>query len=273
MELGMRLKQARLEAGLSQRQLCGEEITRNMLSQIENGSARPSMGTLEYLAKKLCKPISYFLEEDAVLSPNQQIMEQARQHYTRGDWQQVLKALEQYREPDGLFDPERYLVEALSLMGLAAAAVTEGKDVYARTLLQEAKQAGDRSNYYTPALERERILLMSQAGVQPAGTLLQQLPEDHREQLLRAQAALSAGEYARCAALLDGMPDAAPQWYFLRGQADLGMGAYQQAVGRFLCAEVSYPGQCAQALEICYRELGDYKNAYLYACKQRERNL
>ena len=32
MELGEKLKQARLEAGLSQRQLCGEEITRNMLS-------------------------------------------------------------------------------------------------------------------------------------------------------------------------------------------------------------------------------------------------
>ena len=35
MELGEKLKQARLETGLSQRQLCGEEITRNMLSLIE----------------------------------------------------------------------------------------------------------------------------------------------------------------------------------------------------------------------------------------------
>ena len=46
MDLGRRLKQARLDAGLSQRQLCGTEITRNMLSQIENGNARPSMDTL-----------------------------------------------------------------------------------------------------------------------------------------------------------------------------------------------------------------------------------
>ena len=66
MELGQRLKQARLEAGLSQRQLCGEEITRNMLSQIENGSARPSMDTLRYLAARLGKPMGYFLEEQAV---------------------------------------------------------------------------------------------------------------------------------------------------------------------------------------------------------------
>ena len=50
MELGQKLRLARQEAGLSQRQLCGEVITRNMLSQIENGSAKPSMETLRYLA-------------------------------------------------------------------------------------------------------------------------------------------------------------------------------------------------------------------------------
>ena len=53
MELGQLLKQARLEAGLTQRQLCGGKITRNMLSQIENGSAKPSMDTLRYLAERL----------------------------------------------------------------------------------------------------------------------------------------------------------------------------------------------------------------------------
>ena len=69
MTLGEKIKQARLEAGLSQRQLCGEEVTRNMLSQIENGAAMPSMGTLSYFARQLGKPVSYFLQEDAVCSP------------------------------------------------------------------------------------------------------------------------------------------------------------------------------------------------------------
>ena len=78
MELGARLRQARLEAGISQRQLCGDVITRNMLSQIENGSARPSMDTLRYLAGQLGKPLSYFLEDDAVTSPNQELMEKLR---------------------------------------------------------------------------------------------------------------------------------------------------------------------------------------------------
>ena len=68
MELGEKIRCARQEAGLSQRQLCGSEITRNMLSLIENGSAKPSMKTLQYLAARLGKNVSFFLEETAVLS-------------------------------------------------------------------------------------------------------------------------------------------------------------------------------------------------------------
>ena len=64
MELGEKLKQARLDAGLSQRQLCGDTITRNMLSQIENGTANPSVATLQVLANRLGKPITYFREEE-----------------------------------------------------------------------------------------------------------------------------------------------------------------------------------------------------------------
>ena len=112
MELGEKLKQARLEAGLSQRQLCGEEITRNMLSLIENGSAKPSMKTLQYLAGKLGKSVSYFLEETAVLSPNQQIMASARQLYDDGNFAEADQMLEDYRAPDPVYDREK---EILSL--------------------------------------------------------------------------------------------------------------------------------------------------------------
>ena len=94
MELGEKLRQARIEAGLTQRQLCGEEITRNMLSLIENGSAKPSMGTLTYLAGRLGKPVSFFLDEAAVVSPNREVMESARRLYDAGEYAQGLLVLE-----------------------------------------------------------------------------------------------------------------------------------------------------------------------------------
>ncbi len=70
MSLGEKLRAARLEAGISQRTLCGSTITRNMLSQIENGVAKPSMATLQYLAGQLGKPVSYFLEEAPMAPAN-----------------------------------------------------------------------------------------------------------------------------------------------------------------------------------------------------------
>ena len=113
MELGEKLRLARLEAGLSQRALCGDEITRNMLSRIENGTARPSMKTLGCLAARLGKPVSYFLEEDTVCSPNQEIMTAVRQLFDGKDYAGAMRALAQYRAPDEIYDRERQLLEIL----------------------------------------------------------------------------------------------------------------------------------------------------------------
>ena len=57
MTIGQRILTARQEAGLSQRQLAGESITRNMLSAIEHDKAKPSLDTLQYLSGVLGKPV------------------------------------------------------------------------------------------------------------------------------------------------------------------------------------------------------------------------
>ena len=64
MTIGQRILAARLEAGLSQRELAGETITRNMLSSIEHDAANPSLATLRYLAGRLGKTVSWLLGED-----------------------------------------------------------------------------------------------------------------------------------------------------------------------------------------------------------------
>ena len=117
MELGEKIRQARQEAGLSQRQLCGGEITRNMLSLIETGSAKPSMKTLQYLASRLGKSVSYFLEESAVLSPNREIMDSARQLYDAGNFSEADQVLEDYRFPDPVYDREQEILWVLVRLG------------------------------------------------------------------------------------------------------------------------------------------------------------
>lgn len=256
MNLSEKIKAARLEAGLSQRQLCGDVITRNMLSQIENGSARPSMATLGYLAQRLGKTVSYFLDEQAVVSPNLEAMTQARKAYGQEDYPSVISALEDFREPDDTFGEERKLLQFLGLLGLARQALTEGKLPYAKALLQ---RAGEISGIYiTEDLERSRQLLLGKAGETVALNIDDAL-------LLLARQAESA---ERCLALLGAVEEKnMPQWNLLRAEALFSLGQYQEAAEHYAKAEQT---QAVFArLEVCCRELGDYKSAYEYACKQK----
>lgn len=264
MELGQRLRQARLEAGLSQRQLCGDVITRNMLSQIENGTARPSMATLEYLAKRLGKPIGFFLEEQAVTSPNQAVMDAARRAWAVGDPARAAGELAGYRGPDPVFDAEYGLLEALTNLSLAEQTAGEGRLPYARALLDRAMAAD--SPYITPELGRAMAILG--AKLQPEAAA--ELPSDDEVLLLRAAWALESGEFDRAAAYLDAAEDrAAPRWSLLRGKVYMAGGDYEKAARYLHLAEETFPGETAPLLEVCCRELGDFKGAYEYACKQR----
>lgn len=264
MELGEKLKQARLEAGLSQRQLCGEEITRNMLSLIENGTAKPSMKTLQYLAARLGKSVSYFLEEAAVVSPNQDIMAAARDKYDTGDYAGVLSALEGYQAPDTVYDREAEILWVLTYLVLAETAAKEGRERYAVQLLEKADR---QTSYCSEALQRQRLLQLG--GIQgPA--VCQQLPSLDQELQLRAEAALASGNFERAAHLLEAMEHhGSARWHLLRGESYLAAKDYKNAVRCFHGAESAYPKETVPKLELCYRELRDYKRAYEYACKQK----
>ena len=263
MELGHRLKQARLEAGLSQRQLCGEEITRNMLSQIENGTARPSMDTLRYFARQLGKPLSWFLEEETA-SPNQTLMAKARQAYSRKEPEAVLQLLKDY-VPDGTFDAEQGLLRLLCLLDMAEDALEQGKEPYAVSLLAQAQQVD--TCYRLPVLARRQILLQAQAQPETAAQLLKNLPADDTELLLRGEEAQQRHSWQESAALLEAAQDKSrKKWLLLRGKACMGCGEYERALA--LLQQVQ-PAPY-ELLEQCCVELGDYKMAYQYAKGQKE---
>ena len=233
MELGAKLKQARLDAGLSQRQLCGDVITRNMLSQIENGSARPSMDTLRYLAARLDRNISFFLEEENFMSAK-----------------------------------ERRLADALGILARADAALQEGRSLYAGELLE--KLILDPEDYCADMLSRKRLLLLAKAAPQRSSEIRAGLPSLDEELLVRARDALDRGDFRRSGALLDSCDNQETAlWNFLRGEGYLATEDYSSAARCYHKAEEDYQEKTAPRLERCYRELEDFKRAYEYACKQK----
>ena len=123
-------------------------------------------------------------------------------------------------------------------------------------LLEQAEKV--ETCYCTPELEQRRLLLLAQVSQEPVA-----LPVDDRPLLYRAKIALQNGNAPRCVVLLEACEEHThTQWRYLRGEAAFQMQNYEEAIQY-------YPPDCYARLEACYRNLGDYKMAYEYACKQR----
>ena len=266
MELGQRIKEARLEAGLSQRQLCGQVCTRNMLSLIESGRAKPSMETLRYFAGQLGRPLSWFLGEENQASPNQAVMEKAEKALKDGDFSGGIEILAEYRSPDLLFDSNRYFLEIAFLLELADRAVQQGKLPYARGLLERVAQAGANTSY---PWDRQRWLLLRFAAGEAAAELTPLMTGVEERLQLLAAAALERGDPESAARYLAAVDIRLPDWYLSMGKVLLRKKEYAAAAQALQEAEAQFPAQCVPLLEICYRELGNFELAYKYACKAR----
>jgi tetratricopeptide (TPR) repeat protein len=66
--LGERIRARRQELGLTQADVAGNRLSKGFISLIEMGRAKPSIETLRLLAKRLQKPVGYFVEGDTSLS-------------------------------------------------------------------------------------------------------------------------------------------------------------------------------------------------------------
>lgn len=266
MELGERIRQARIGAGLSQRALCGEQITRNMLSQIENGTARPSIDTLQYLAARLNRPVSWFLQEDAVDSAGTACLRKALGLYEAGRWEEARTVLLTYAWGDALLDPMAALL--LAQCALAIARQSPAED--AAAALKEAEEASGRTTLGGEGLQWalywERC---RQAGaLLPPGDRL--APE---ERFLLARFCLDHEGAGTAAALLE--EQTGWEARMLLGDAFQRMGAPSQAAGAYEQALASAGTEEEKAalyprLEAAYLALEDYKNAYYYAKMQKK---
>lgn len=106
-ELGQKIKNARIEMDMTQKALCGDDITRNMLSRIETGNAYPSLETLCILASRLGMPPGYFIDDsdDGETLRNRRLLSMIEDEYQRGNYSLCLdyaKGINGYRKELGV---------------------------------------------------------------------------------------------------------------------------------------------------------------------------
>lgn len=124
MTLGERIRDLRLKMNMTQSQIAGDKITRNMLSAIESDKALPSLDTLEYICKKLEAPISYVLseEDDLGLYRKHKTINKIIKHFSEKKYVECISLIESI----GMIDDELAYLAANSNFHLGVSAAKLG---------------------------------------------------------------------------------------------------------------------------------------------------
>lgn len=122
--IGERIKSIRQQKMMTQKELCGSVITRNMLSCIENGSANPSIKTLEYIAERLNVPAGILISEDEgnFSIKKSSSIDNIRKAYRNGDYLICIDICRSLGETDD----EISMIMSHAYLGCARTAFNEG---------------------------------------------------------------------------------------------------------------------------------------------------
>lgn len=155
--LGSRIKEARLAKKLTQAEVVGSFITRNMLSQIESGTATPSIKTLTYLAEVLDLPMEQLIgaEDPGDLT----LLQELKQAVRAGDYEKVLEKAPSL--PEGLSD-ERSALLAQASMRLGERCAESGELPRAVELVGKAVELAGEGVYANETLRARALLLIGQ---------------------------------------------------------------------------------------------------------------
>lgn len=122
--IGERIKNIRQQKMMTQKELCGTVITRNMLSCIENGTANPSIRTLEYIAERLNIPAGILIseEEGNFTLKKSSAIDSIRQAYKNEAYQICIDICNSLGEADD----EIYMIMSHAYLGCAKSAFNDG---------------------------------------------------------------------------------------------------------------------------------------------------
>jgi HTH-type transcriptional regulator, quorum sensing regulator NprR len=162
--LGSRLRDARLAQGMTQDDLAAGQFSKSYVSAVELGKIRPSVNALRTLAGRLDQPISYFLEEEDVVSEEERVatdMADVRYQLLAGkptEAQRILEGL----DTDALRSIERLNAQLL----LAEVSLALGDPLSATAVLDTANA---KVGTQTPSEQVARVRHLSALAYQQQG--------------------------------------------------------------------------------------------------------
>ena len=278
---GEKIKKLRTDKMMTQSELVGDQITRNMLSRIESDEANPSLSTLLYLAKRLNVPAGYLIADEdeddvyskafvirdikrAYVSKNYRVCRQMCKDATFGDDELILIAAEatlaiavEEFDKGCLYNALDYFDEAISYDGQSAYSTSHIKAaacMYMRYMrrfspnLSSSVVDDDLIEHFCAMNNRFCRYIYALEGVESSHTTF-------------ARSYIEGGERDESTSL------------HLSAKIDMLNGNYRHAQTKLASVlynqhETCRPLICAVMydLEACCKAMGDFKGAYEYSC-------
>ncbi len=283
MDIGGKIKKLRTAKMMTQSELAGNEITRNMLSRIENGAANPSLETICYLAERLRVSPGFLLAEEAdeAIYFKQNEIDAIKQAMREGDYRIAEDMCLHAKCGE---DDEILMLLAECKLFLAVEAFSGGQLRESSSLFDEAVQASEQSFYrmdYVTATAGVYFRYMRRLSATLGSNVID-------EEEVNVFSALN-DEFCRYATILDeresetanlgliGALEALNReessfTLHLEAEKRMKEGDFCRAyelLHRILTEEISVPKPVLYFvfcdLEICCREREDFKGAYEYA--------
>lgn len=283
MNIGEKIRELRVAKLMTQSELAGTHITRNMLSCIENGSAQPSLSTILYIAGRLNVPAGFLLAEegDEIVYRKMNSFANIKRAYTAGDLRGCRSlCLSGCPEPDD----EISLLLADCDAGIAAEEFWHGKLRSSCRFFDEALGYAEKTVYQTDHIEAQaRVFFRYMQRI--SATLYSDVLDEQKELTVQYISPFAsyvdvlektdAGDHESAVLFLSKND---PNSFFaehIRVRLLMDTSHFDEAKTALLqllkadepLNEVNlYTVLCE--LEVCCRETDDYKGAYKYASEK-----
>lgn len=154
-KLGERIRELRTRLGITQKELAGDKITRNMLSLIESGNASPSVSTLLYIAERLGTSAGYFFtstEEDEGRYFKLSVIDELKTSFREKNYNECENLL--LSIPHSAWDDELSYIAAVSYLHTALEYAKRFDIARATSDLTQAGLYADNSIYTDDSFEK-----------------------------------------------------------------------------------------------------------------------
>lgn len=280
MNIGKKIKELRTKKLMTQAELAGDVITRNMLSCIENGAAQPSLGTLRHIAAKLGVPVGYLLadEEEELLYAKMSEIKDIKNAYFSGNYKICRDMCINTQTEE---DDEVSLIAAECSLAIAKERFAEGFLRSAAYYFDEAIGFADATAYHTDHI-RSAAAIYFRYMRNVSATLSSDIIDEEAEirpyafddfaKYAIAFEATESGNSRLVQYFTSTLEENSPYALHIRARASMKEGRFDRAYDD-LYAILIHPHKIQEPLmyfvfcdlEICCKEQKNFKGAYEYS--------